>query len=117
MMPVDQPLLSSEKLMLHNFLARARVTEEEPDAATLNSFDFIEEDLQAMNDASKRRMSEPAEGDGHRRVYTPEHIAEVLAYTARGKPICLPPGVDSMKSWGRSSFSLVSSLPRRAMWR
>ena len=65
-----------------------------------------------MNDASKRRMSEPAEGDGHRRVYTPEPIAEVLAYTARGKP-----GVDSMKSWGGSSFSLVSSLPRRAVWR
>ena len=112
MMPVDQPLSSSEKLMLHNLLARARVTEEEPDAATLHSFDFIEEDLQAMNDASKRRMSEPAEGDGHRRVYTPEPIAEVLAYTARGKP-----GVDSMKSWGGSSFSLVSSLPRRAVWR
>eukprot|EP00435_Cladocopium_sp_Y103_P051192 s837_g15.t2 len=100
----NQPLSPSEKLVLSNLLARARVMDEDPEAATPSSFDLIEEDLQGMNDASKRRMCEPAEGDGYRRTYVPDSSPEVLAHTARGKPICLPPGVDSLKSWGIIQF-------------
>ena len=113
MLPADQPLSSSEKLMLHNLLARARVTEEDPEAATPHSFDLIEEDIQAMNDASKRRMSEPAEGDGTRRTYAAEPNKEVLAYTVRGKPVFLPHGVDSVKTWGRSVIQFGTFMAKK----
>eukprot|EP00435_Cladocopium_sp_Y103_P071090 s130_g36.t1 len=94
-------------------LARSRTVEDDPEAVTPSSFDLIEEDIQAMNDASKRRMSEPAEGDGCRRVYVPEVNPEILAYTVRGKPICLPPGVDSMKSWGRSVIQFGKFMAKK----
>lgn len=99
--------------MLHSLLARAKSHENELEPVTPSSFALVEEEPQSMTDASKRRMENPPEGADLRRPYLDHLQSEVAAHTPKGKPICLPPGVDSVTSWGRSIIQFGKFMSKK----
>eukprot|EP00435_Cladocopium_sp_Y103_P048346 s728_g14.t1 len=109
----NQPLTPGEKLMLANLLARVKSTEDDPEVMTPSSFALVEEDLQYMSDASKRRMEDPPEGFDSRRPYLAAPKNDIVGHTPKGKPICLPPGVDSVASWGRSIIQFGKFMSKK----
>ena len=108
-----QPLSQSEKLLLQNLLARARIADDDAEVVTPSSFALVEEDAQSITDASKRRMVDPPESLGDRSPYVASRKDESLAYTPKGKPVCFPPGVDSMVAWGRSIIQFGKFMSKK----
>ena len=113
MSSLHQPLSHTEKVVLQNLLARYKNTEEESESMSPTSFSLVGDENHGMTDASKRRMVEPPESHDSDRAYSVPLQDEIAAHTPKGKPICLPPGVTSVASWGRSIIQFGKFMSKK----